>query len=196
MPLAQLLCGTAGLRCALLCAAANSLAAHGAALLLCGSAGAPFPAGYRHQDGGVYDGQWVGALKEGFGKYAYPSGARYEGARGLCVPLCEVKVEREIGGEQGQGGTPQHCRRPAPAALQVALPHHFTLWPATGEWLANQKDGRGVYYFPMGGVYEGEWKEGRMEGVGVRTHATGRVQVRCPRHVRVPGRFASLLPLL
>jgi hypothetical protein len=34
-----------------------------------------------------------------------------------------------------------------------------------------------VYRFPKGGVYEGEWRGGRMDGVGVRTFASGRVQV-------------------
>lgn len=38
------------------------------------------------------------------------------------------------------------------------------------------KEGRGVYHFPRGGVYEGEWRRGKMEGVGVRTFASGKVQ--------------------
>lgn len=33
-----------------------------------------------------------------------------------------------------------------------------------------------MYRFPKGGVYEGEWRGGRMEGVGVRTFASGKVQ--------------------
>lgn len=33
-----------------------------------------------------------------------------------------------------------------------------------------------MYHFPSGGVYEGEWRAGRQEGVGVRTFASGRVQ--------------------
>lgn len=33
----------------------------------------------RHEDGGVYSGQWRGLKKEGLGVYRYASGARYEG---------------------------------------------------------------------------------------------------------------------
>ncbi len=34
-----------------------------------------------------------------------------------------------------------------------------------------------MYRFPKGGLYEGEWRGGKMEGLGVRTYASGRVQV-------------------
>lgn len=37
-----------------------------------------------------------------------------------------------------------------------------------------------MYRFPKGGVYEGEWRGGRMEGVGVRTYASGKVQASLP----------------
>ena len=32
-----------------------------------------------------------------------------------------------------------------------------------------------MYKFPKGGIYEGEWRNGKMEGVGVRTYASGKV---------------------
>ena len=37
------------------------------------------------------------------------------------------------------------------------------------------KDGRGVYYYPKGGTYEGEWSKGYMNGIGVRTYSSGKV---------------------
>eukprot|EP00887_Chlorella_sp_A99_P001349 scaffold14.g1349.t1 len=80
LPLAQALAGAAGLHTALLAGAVNSLAVWGASLLLFGTAGAAFPEAQAHDGGGSYRGEWKGMLKEGLGAYAYPSGARYEGA--------------------------------------------------------------------------------------------------------------------
>ena len=37
---------------------------------------------YVHLDGGKYRGEWLGMLKQGYGVYTYPSGAKYEGAFG------------------------------------------------------------------------------------------------------------------
>lgn len=34
---------------------------------------------YVHMDGGKYRGEWLGMLKQGYGVYTYPSGAKYEG---------------------------------------------------------------------------------------------------------------------
>ena len=46
---------------------------------LCGSSQAAFPRNYRHEDGGVYNGQWQGRNKQGLGTYVYPGGAKYQG---------------------------------------------------------------------------------------------------------------------
>ena len=45
-----------------------------------------------------------------------------------------------------------------------------------GQWREGVKEGRGVYFFPKGGLYEGEWRGGTMTGIGVRTFASGKVQ--------------------
>lgn len=45
-----------------------------------------------------------------------------------------------------------------------------------GEWREGVKEGRGVYYFPKGGLYEGEWRSGSMAGIGVRTYSSGKVR--------------------
>jgi len=37
-----------------------------------------------------------------------------------------------------------------------------------GQWHAGLKSGRGVYVFPKGGRYEGEWREGVPDGIGVK----------------------------
>ena len=32
-----------------------------------------------------------------------------------------------------------------------------------------------MYTFAKGGIYEGEWRSGKMEGIGVRTYSSGKV---------------------
>lgn len=46
---------------------------------LCGTSQAAYPKNYRHEDGGVYNGQWQGRNKQGLGTYQYPEGAKYKG---------------------------------------------------------------------------------------------------------------------
>ena len=47
--------------------------------LLCSTSQSAYPKNYRHEDGGVYNGQWQGRNKQGLGSYLYPGGAKYEG---------------------------------------------------------------------------------------------------------------------
>ena len=126
--------------------------------------GAAFPERYQHVDGGTYRGEWKGMLKEGYGVYTYPSGARYEGEASPPLPSRPFKP-------------PPRGR--LVRALPAPLLSRDTAPPCApaGEWRGGVKEGRGVYHFPKGGVYEGEWRDGRMAGLGVRTYASGRVQV-------------------
>lgn len=52
---------------------------HAGSYLLCSASLTAYPKNYRHEDGGVYNGQWQGRNKQGLGVYRYPGGARYEG---------------------------------------------------------------------------------------------------------------------
>lgn len=54
-------------------------AVHAGSYLLCSASQSAYPKNYRHEDGGVYSGQWQGRNKQGLGVYRYPGGARYEG---------------------------------------------------------------------------------------------------------------------
>ena len=45
-----------------------------------------------------------------------------------------------------------------------------------GEWKKNLKNGKGIYYFKDGSVYEGEWEDGYRSGIGVRTFSDGRMK--------------------
>ena len=52
---------------------------HAGSYLLCATSQSAYPKNYRHEDGGVYNGQWQGRNKQGLGSYQYPGGARYAG---------------------------------------------------------------------------------------------------------------------
>ena len=81
----------------------------------------------KHDDGGVYEGEWTGMdaqgnqYKQGVGVYTYPSGASYE-----------------------------------------------------GQWNNNVKEGYGVYKWAKGGSYAGEWKRGTFNGLGLRFLRSGK----------------------
>ena len=36
-----------------------------------------------------------------------------------------------------------------------------------GDWKKNKMEGRGIYYYYNGDIYEGEWKDGKLEGRGM-----------------------------
>ena len=52
---------------------------HAGSYLLCSTSQSAYPRDYRHEDGGIYNGQWQGITKQGLGVYRYPGGAKYEG---------------------------------------------------------------------------------------------------------------------
>ena len=36
-----------------------------------------------------------------------------------------------------------------------------------GEYFENRKEGHGKFYFTSGNIYDGEWKAGKQDGMGV-----------------------------
>ena len=52
---------------------------HAGSYLLCSTSQSGYPQNYRHEDGGLYNGQWQGRNKQGLGVYRYSGGAQYEG---------------------------------------------------------------------------------------------------------------------
>jgi hypothetical protein len=71
--------GIAGIEIAAVFACCQAVSQHVFAYLIAGSSGAAWPKGYKHADGGLYDGEWSAREKDGLGVYRYPSGAQYEG---------------------------------------------------------------------------------------------------------------------
>lgn len=124
-PTAAALCFLAG--------APQLLASSAGSLVAASAAGAPFPHRYRHDDGGIYDGEWEGGDKEGRGVYRYPSGAVYEG-------------EWRNGRKEGRG-----CHRWASGGTYE------------GEWRAGAPCGVGVRRYASGRTEAGRFLGGKLE---------------------------------
>jgi hypothetical protein len=96
------------------------------------TAGPAFPKDFKHTDGGIYNGEWKGALKDGFGVYTYPSGASYEG-------------EWLDGTKEGRG-----IYRFAKGGIYE------------GEWRNGKMEGVGVRTYSSGKVSSGLWEQGKL----------------------------------
>ena len=110
----------------------NVLTTHLLAPLYFSTAGPAFPRNFKHTDGGIYNGEWKGALKNGFGVYKYPSGAAYEG-------------EWLDGTKEGRG-----VYRFAKGGVYE------------GEWRNGKMEGVGVRTYSSGKVVSGLWEKGRL----------------------------------
>lgn len=110
----------------------NILTTHVLAPLYFSTAGPAFPKDFKHTDGGLYNGEWKGALKDGFGVYTYPSGARYEG-------------EWLDGTKEGRG-----VYRFAKGGIYE------------GEWRNGKMEGVGVRTYASGKVSSGLWEAGKL----------------------------------
>lgn len=117
---------------ACLVAVLNVLTTHVLAPLYFSTAGPAFPKNFKHTDGGIYNGEWKGALKDGFGVYTYPSGATYEG-------------EWLDGTKEGRG-----VYRFAKGGIYE------------GEWRNGKMEGVGVRTYSSGKVVSGLWEQGKL----------------------------------
>mmetsp|Transcript_125001 Transcript_125001/g.216042 ORF Transcript_125001/g.216042 Transcript_125001/m.216042 type:complete len:223 (-) Transcript_125001:11-679(-) len=98
---------------------------------------------YRFRSGAVYNGQWRGGKRSGFGVQKWPDGAIYEG-------------EWEENKAEG-------CGRFA----------HSDGDSYIGQWRSNVAHGQGVYYHRDLTTYEGEWCNDLQEGYGVESWGEG-----------------------
>lgn len=102
-----------------------------------------------YPDGIVYQGQWLKGLPQGKGVKVFPNGTREEGEwrRGTLVAETEISVEEFVrkGRESNQ----------------------------TGCISGDCTSGQGIYIYPSGAVYIGEFKSGEIHGVGVCYYSDG-----------------------
>jgi len=132
IPLVSSLFAYDAMHAVLICCFLNILFTKALSTLYYSTAGPAFPKNFPHTDGGVYNGEWKGALKDGFGVYAYPSGAKFEG-------------EWLDGLKEGRG------------VYTFAKGGIYE-----GEWRNGKMEGVGVRTFSTGKVSSGLWKAGKL----------------------------------
>lgn len=102
-----------------------------------------------YEDGSVYQGQWLRGAPNGKGVKIFPDGTRKEGTwrRGQLIEETEISVEEFVrkGRESNQIG----C--------------------ISGDCIS----GQGIYIYPSGAVYIGEFKSGEIHGIGVCYYSDG-----------------------
>jgi len=98
---------------------------------------------FTFKSGAIYEGEWKGNIREGFGKQSWPDGARYEGE------WMKNKAE-------GQGTF-----------------WHIDGDIFTGQWKEDKANGYGVYTHMNGAKYEGYWKDDLQEGQGTEVWSDG-----------------------
>ena len=138
-----------------------------------------------YSDGSVYEGEWVNGKKEGHGKICFSSGGVYEG---------EWKNDKQ----DGFGSFQYANGRVYEGTFQGGDRHGFgSYWyPPKGDALLGNvyvgeyagdthqtirtvheggvKQGKGIYYYGDGRVYDGEYLGGEREGLGTLYYVDGR----------------------
>lgn len=99
---------------------------------------------HRFETGSVYDGQWLGPARHGFGRQRWPDGARYDGEWGTSLPEGRGRF-RSVEGDV-----------------------------YTGEWRGGRFHGLGMWRLSScGTIYAGAWVDGERDGLGVETSGSG-----------------------
>ena len=123
-------------------------------------------------DAGTYTGQWVDGVAQGQGSISWPSGASYEGEWQAGMRTGQGTMHYDDGtvyvGEFKENKREGQGRRTWPDGGYI-----------DGEWKDNQPHGKAVNYQggdennPEVNHYEGDYVEGKWEGYGIYTWASG-----------------------
>ncbi|KAM3141708.1 hypothetical protein pb186bvf_006313 [Paramecium bursaria] len=100
---------------------------------------------YKYQTGAIYDGEWIGGLRDGYGVMIWADGARYEG---------------------------YWSQNRATGKGNFTLTEGDTY---EGEWLDDKANGYGIYVHVNGAKYEGYWKKDQQDGYGIEQWSDGSV---------------------
>ncbi|CAK70006.1 unnamed protein product (macronuclear) [Paramecium tetraurelia] len=95
------------------------------------------------KSGGVYQGDWIGNKREGYGILKWPDGSEYQG---------EWKNNKA----NGQGKF-------------IYADGDFY----EGQWENDKQNGQGIFQSQNGGKYEGQWKDDLQQGLGIETWEDG-----------------------
>ncbi|KAL0050422.1 hypothetical protein WJX82_010955 [Trebouxia sp. C0006] len=132
LPLLSMLFGSAAVQIAAVTGLVTATSVLAGSYLLCSTSQSGYPKNYRHEDGGVYNGQWQGKNKQGLGSYLYPGGAKYEG-------------EWRNNSKEGRG--------------VYTFPKGGSY---EGEWQGGEREGVGIRTMRSGKVLAGRWQQGQL----------------------------------
>jgi len=129
------------------------------------------------KSGTVYEGSFERGLKHGYGKITYPSGNYYEGEwafdkkQGQGTMYWADADEKYTGGwvDNKQEGWGVHIW------LEQKSDAKFLRNRYEGEWRNGLRNGVGVFYYSNGSRFEGEWIDNLKEGFAIFTYDDGRV---------------------
>lgn len=145
---------------------------------------------HEFQTGSVYDGEWLGNERDGFGVQTWQDGASYEGEWVRNAAIGKGRFRHSDGdvyiGEWMQNiahGAGIYRRRDGTTYEgqffdDLQHGHGLESWPDrsrfTGQFVQGQKTGLGVYEWPDGSTFAGQWAENQIDGAGSYVGADGR----------------------
>ena len=121
---------------------------------------------FHGNDGSTYRGMWERGLKSGYGSYIRANGYRYEGDWSAGKPDGFGEMETANGssyaGSWQAGMRSGYGRAVAPGNLIYE-----------GTWVADERQGYGLETRPDGSSFQGEWLADKRDGQGREQHADG-----------------------
>ncbi len=134
-----------------------------------------------YSDGSIYQGNWVNNYPDGQGVKIYPDGSRTEGwwskgkptdppqseepAEAVAVASKEEEVQAEV--------MDAIIKEEKKLSLQERLSNPNNKPQQTGCISGDCTNGKGIYIYPSGAAYIGEFKDGLIHGIGVCYYPNG-----------------------
>ena len=112
------------------------------------------------KDGSIYEGEWKGSLRDGFGVQTWKEGAKYEGNNLSSISYTQVNGNSTEPMERVSSGT----------SMEISMKvQPKTLIYSLGQFQNDKANGFGLYIHLDGTKYEGSWKDDLQEGYGIET---------------------------
>uniref|UniRef100_A0A3Q2PWQ1 Radial spoke head 10 homolog B n=1 Tax=Fundulus heteroclitus TaxID=8078 RepID=A0A3Q2PWQ1_FUNHE len=123
------------------------------------------PGTFTQADGVKYEGEFVWNVPSGQGTFTWPDGSTYVGEvyRGLRQGMGTYKCAKSGVSYRGQWHRGKRHGKGT-----VYYNEDKTSW-YEGDWVMNEREGRGERGYPSGNVYIGEWRNNQRHGEGTMT---------------------------
>ncbi len=133
---------------------------------------------YTYKNGEIYDGQWVKGYRAGKGLYVYANGDKYEGEweKGKRTGIGRFTTKK---GEIYDGGWlngKKHGKNVHISAFgkKDVKTYIKGMVAASGCQTGNCDNGKGMFLYSNGNIYDGEWANGKKHGQGTYTTFRGK----------------------